>query len=312
MVGGTIDGTPQQTFVSWLPDDLVSAGLADDFDGEIVAAKFGPWNYNGKIDKKTGQPYPYFLTAHFDVMPVDGQEQKDMVEIRLPAGDLKKFAPSQDGVNPVDLSANTVHEGMFGPYVVATGDKKKAINSTNYAFWLTKLLEAEPKLRDAVATGKIDALVGLKAHFNRIPQPTRKGLEVSAPTGDDGDKKRSNDILVVTHVLAMPGVGGVGRVAVAKAAPAAAASAAAPAAAASTNGGGDLESRVVGAIVVAIAEAADNTVKKGDLAKLMLATITDKAERPIAISMVGKPEFLTGHASEFVYDADTMTLRFPG
>ena len=32
------------------PDNFVSGGLMDDFDGVITKARFAPWDYDGKID----------------------------------------------------------------------------------------------------------------------------------------------------------------------------------------------------------------------------------------------------------------------
>jgi hypothetical protein len=189
---------------------------------------------------------------------------------------------------------------MAGGFIVPVSGKSQIYTNSNFWFFVSKLLEADyPRAR--VETGDIGNLVGMKAFWSRIALPKR---DIPGQTPDE--KGRIKDILVVTQVFE---TGAVARAVVAaksKTAAVRVGSAKAAPASAGTNGSGDLEDRVLALAIAAISDAGGQIDKKA-LAPMMMKNFEGK-ERPAAIAMVGKADFLDGHQELFLYDAENAVL----
>lgn len=284
--------------ISWRADNLVSAGLADDFVGTITNPRFAPYNYQGKRDH-------YVLAFGLDIVP-DEDSGFDPFTQWYSCGDksLEQFRPSKDGDEPLDVESWDGSEATIGdvsgPFVVPTGTKTQMNASSNHAHLMEVLLQLLPDF-DGVDASELD---NKRFRFNRLPQKVRKGL-INAP--QEGQQRRNNDILLPTEYLgeatSKPAAAKKGATA-AKAAPKAAK--AAPAAAAS-NGDFDLDK----AIEDAIAEAAEKA--GGSLAKTKIAPVVIKAlpgeHKGAGVARAGQMEFLEA-ATRFAFDADTNTILF--
>lgn len=288
----------QMRAASLLPDDMVSGGLMDDFDGTIDKVRFVPWDYNGNIDHSV-------LAVAVDITPDEGQG--DPFTQHYSAGDLEQFAPSMDGIEPVDLE-NGEGEALEGLYAVPVGKKEQLNNNTNYAQFLIAALDAGfPRER---VTASCDFLEGTRAHFNRIPQKKRSGI-VSQPT--EGQQKRSNDILVITQLLEDAKPAPKGKAAASKpngqggrptSAPA---TKAAPAKAAPA--GDDVDAQLTELITNALAEAiegGESGLSTAGLGKLALNGLSGPAKGK-GIKRIKEAEFLA-NSEVWAYDEENGML----
>jgi len=167
------------------PDNMVSAGLADDFDGQITEARVVPWDYDGKLDHD-------ILAVRLTIEPDEDSGFEEFTQ-HYSAGDLEYFVPSMDGKSPVDLDADDKAD-MEGVYAFPTGAREQLNNNSNWADFLFKLRDAEFPPDDMDADVRF--VEGLAGHFNRVPQQKRSGIV--RPSGD-GDT-RQKTILVVTEI----------------------------------------------------------------------------------------------------------------
>jgi hypothetical protein len=285
------------------PDDMLQGGLMDDFDGTITKARFVPWDYNGSIDH-------HILAVAVEITPDEGQG--DPFTQHYSAGDLEHFAPSVDGVDPVDLESwdpkKDAIDAVEGEYAVRTGRKEQMNNNTNWASFISAGLDAG--FDKAALSASVACFEDTHGHFNRVPQKKRSGLVTQAAA--DGQKARSNDILVLTEISeAAKGAksakgkpnGAAGRPAAAspkvgaKAAPAAAAA------------GGDLDETLFALIAAAMTEA-EGELPKAKLGAIALKGLTGK-EKALGLKRVQDPEFLNSggeDGTQWMYDEENATL----
>lgn len=286
------------------PDQMIQAGLMDDFDGLVQKARFVPFDYNGTID-------PPVLGVQLTIKPDDG----DAFEQTYSAGDLNNFVPSMDGIHPCDLDSEDAedHEGI---YALRVGKKDGLNNNSNFAQFQTALIESgfDPDQLQP----NVDSLEGLYGHWNRIPQKKRSGIQQAAP--EEGQKARNKDVLVITEIKDAPAATGK------KTAPSAK-----PVAAKSSPVGKkapapvepeedtdtteeveetelsplDTALRVI--VTKAVTAAGDDGIEKAKLVPLALKGLSgpDKAK---GVKRVASDEFLSDESAPWLYDAESGTL----
>jgi len=203
-----------RTPISMKPSDAEAGGLLDDVNATITEAEATTWDYNGQADP--GPALKVILKSD------DGTETEQYYS----AGKMERIVPSEDGT-------------CFYP---AEGSSSKGMNnSTNCMAFLLSLVDhgfPEEKLEN------VTSLVGLYAHFNRVPQKQRAGLE------ENPDKKRT--ILVATKIITLPWeTKGKGKAGSAK--PTSGSTQAQTKG--STNGDGDLNAEAIDAVIAALAKA---------------------------------------------------------
>ena len=277
--------------VSFNPDDLVQAGLADDFDGEITDVRYVPWDYDGHLDH-------HILAARVTIVPDEDSGLEEFIQ-HYSAGDLQFFLPSVDGENPVDLEADD-EDDMAGAFVVPVGRRESLANSSNWAAFVIAAVEAGfPK--DQISS---DATVfeGIKGHFNRVPQQKRSGIQV-----EEGEGNRRREILVLTEVTETGKKKGK-----AKAKPAASKAKGKAKSKAKTkpagDGDDDLDERLAGVVLEALANAEDMTLSKAKLPGIVIKAF-DGAEKAKAVKLVATADFLESEEGwEFDADEGTLTI----
>lgn len=243
--------------LSLRPSDAESGGgLLDDVNATVTISESVTYDYNGK-----SEPGPSY---HVHLKADDGSEADQYYS----AGKLERVVPSEDGKH-------------FDP---APGTSSKGLNdSTNAFMFLSTLVEKgfpEDKLSD------LSSVAGLYAHFNRVPQKKRAGLE------NDGDKKKT--ILVVTKIINMPWEakkGGVAGKSTGKTAPAA------------SNGNADVNDEAVAAVVEVLA-ANDGSFKgKTKLGMACFRALpSSNANRSKVLKLVPTDAFLKQENDFWVYD----------
>lgn len=277
------------------PDNMIAGGLMDDFDGTITKVRLVPWDYNGKLQN-------HVLAAAVTIKPEDGDE---FVQ-HYSAGDLENFVPSNDGENGVDLSGDDP-EAMEGIYALRVGKKEGLSSSSNWAGFIKAALDAGFPV--SALTAAVSCFEGVVAHFNRIPQKKRAGLV--KPAEADGQKARSNDILVITEIKSGPTTAGTKPAAGSKpTAPATSASSkpstAAPKTAAATPAApaaGDLDSKLV-EIVRAAIKGQEDGITKDKLPSAALKGLSG-AEKGKGVKRIVDPEFLNGYEQFWAFDAES-------
>lgn len=284
----------QMNSVSFMPEDMVQGGLADDFDGTITRARFKPWDYNGNLDH-------HVLSAELTILTADG----DTVVQNYGAGDLQHFVPSKDGVNPVDLD-NGADEELEGLYIVKTGKRSQLATGSNWYLFLSSAIDSGlPK--ELLQRSNISDLEGVQGHFDRLAQPKRSGLKVQP--NKDGKQEREKMYLALTRydgkvevAAAATTGGGKSAGATKTAGKAAAAGKAATTAAPAADDA--FQAKLAEFVLNVVAEA-------GELAKGKLPGMFVKAfsgtERATAIKLAGNVDFL-GSIDGTVYDPETGVL----
>jgi hypothetical protein len=268
-----------RSVASMNPDNFVSGGLMDDFDGTIQKARFAPWDYEGAVDHEV-------LAVALTIKPDDADAP--FVQ-HYSAGDLTAFAPSMDGDNVAEGDEAEDREGI---YALRVGKQLELRNSTNWAHFLEAMLAAGFDRKKL--TPSLEFLEGLNCHFNRVPQKKRSGIQVTARA--DG-KTRSNDVLVITKINEEATEGDKATK------PAAAKITAKPAAKADAGGG--VEDTLNEVIVNALGEN-DGEIAKSKLVGIILKTISG-ADRARAIKLANDAKWLA--ASElWAFDAEANTL----
>lgn len=165
----------QEGRVSLIPADFAQGGLIDDIDATIMMAKFCNWDYDGKSDK----------VGIFLGLVLQDADGKDYTQY-YSAGDPDFFMPGD----------------ADGTWLKAKGTRPQVNNNTNASLFLLSLVAAGFPQDRLNTMGIGDALVGLKAHWNQVAQPKRKGL---IKTGQQGDNDREKTTLLVSAILNLPG-----------------------------------------------------------------------------------------------------------
>lgn len=161
--------------VSLIPTDFAQGGLIDDIDATVTMAKFCNWDYDGKSDK-----VGIFLAML--LQDADGKEHAQYWS----AGDPEFFQPGD----------------AEGSWLKSVGTRPAMNNNTNAAMLLMSLVAAGFPQDRLNTLGIGEALVGMKAHWNQVAQPKRKGL---IKTGNQGSDEREKSTLLVSAILQLPG-----------------------------------------------------------------------------------------------------------
>lgn len=169
------------------PDDMLQGGLKDDFRGKITEAVYCRWDYDGNIEEPV-------LAAR---LTIEAEDEDEPIVQHWSAGNLDAFVPSLDGKEPCD-------DDEVGPYALRVGKRAQLNNNTNFSHLMSSIIDAGEASKGKHFTRKdltasLACLEGLDAQFNRVPQKKRSGL--TAAEGEDGEKKRGRDVLVVTEVF---------------------------------------------------------------------------------------------------------------
>lgn len=294
-----------------LPEQMVSGGLLDDVDARIEKVRFVPWDYNGSIPN-------HILAVRVDYQPLDAQGKNDgeIYEQHYSAGDLEHYVPSMDGENPAPGLEHFGEQGnddstAEGVYALRVGKKEGLSNTSNWAQYLVAALDAKfPKDRFSAA---VSFLEGALVHVNRVPQKKRAGLVKAEPA--TGDKKRNNDILVITEFkgFASSGKSSGGSRSTSSPAPTSPASSSAPTppTTAGTQAAGgsvsDLDAALIGLVKAAVAAAGDEGLSKTKLPSVVLAK-APAALKGKGVKRVAEAEFLGAHDDQWAYDPDSGTL----
>ncbi len=189
----TAKGKP--AFASLNPGDMLQGGLPTDFRGVVTGAKYHKFDYNGTAETPV-------LAVELTIHPHEDSEMAEDIVQSWSAGDLRSWVPG-------DEDGDAAEEG---PYAVGIGKRPQMNSNTNFAHLMQTILEsgaAKKKFTEKNLTNNIDCLIGLDAHWDRVPQKKRKGMadrlteDAEGGEGEDAPKPkaRNNDILVVTEVF---------------------------------------------------------------------------------------------------------------
>jgi len=287
--------------VSLNPKDMISAGLKDDFRGKIVEASYAPWDYMGNIEEPVLAAKLVIQEMDDDGADVTEGESEGKITQYWSAGDLAAFAPSQDGKEPTDGEGMEIEEG---PFLVRVGKRQGLNNNTNFAHLMRSVLDsgtAAKKFTEDNLTASIECLVGLDAHWNRVPQAKRPGLVEEAT-----EKKRNNDVLVVTKVY------GYGT---AKAAKPAKGKPAPPPDDDDDDDAEDTDAEVspldqetADAVLEILGDSPGNKIKKGKLAAAMLKVAAKSKNKSKMVKRCSELDFLSNSELGWQFDEDSGML----
>lgn len=276
--------------VSFQDDDLIAGGLANDFDGQLVSMRFGPWNYGGNIDHDV-------LAVRYKIKPVDptiaGVEKDGYVYAYHSTGaELTDFMPSQDGIEPVDVNGNG--EELFGPCLVPVGSKAGLASGSNFIAGMKAWKECGgPKYTD-----DLSVFDGIFGHWTRVAQPNRASSGVKVERLDKKGRQKSNDMLVIQAIKDAPkGAAGGGKSAGSSKSSAAAASA-------DTNGADDVEvsDKLRALIAREVAKADGESVGMSVISDVIVQKWKGK-ERAVAVRLLDDEDF-QGTVPGIKYDDD--------
>jgi hypothetical protein len=268
--------------ISFNPETFTSGGLFDDEDAVVKEAVFEVWDYDGKAGNKE-------TTALRLVMATpDGTEHTQYWSV----GDPNVYWPSDDG-----------------GWIIST---KAALNSSsNFAIFLSMLIQGAGFPLDRIE-GNISGLVGLDAHWQRVPPPKKRTVKKST---DDSGNKREDLVLVVSVINALPGEGkGKGKGTANRKAAAAKATTTELAAGGSGTAAGDadqeMEDGCVAAVNIALLEAGGTMAKK-DVAKKSMPHLPEAWDQPrknhAVIKVIYTDEWLGAHPADWTYDNGVIT-----
>jgi len=260
------------------PDNMISAGLPDDFDGTITRVRLTQWDYDGSIDE-------YVLAALVTITP-DEDSGLDEFDQYYSAGKVTDFAPSTDAIEPCLLDSDDPSD-WEGEYALKVGKRDQLNNNSNWAHWIGAAVKAGfdvKKLQSSVA-----CFEGVTGHWNRIGQQKRSGLQ------DDGKERQ---ILVLTEITAQ---------ATKKRAKKTTKSKASKKTATDTpqDDSNDVREHLSRVVLEALANA-DGIISKTKLPALVIKQF-DGSEKAEAVRLVSKAEFLSG-SDLWTYDSDDNTL----
>jgi hypothetical protein len=263
------------------PDNMLSAGLADDFDGTIKQARLVPWDYDGNLDH-------HILAVRLDIEPDEDQDQEPFSQ-HYSAGELDHFVPSLDGETPTDLESED-EEDWEGVYALRVGRRQQLNNSSNWAHWVGATIDAGFPVEELEAD--VSCFEGLYGHWNRIPQRKRSGIVVE----EEGGRQRMILVLTEIHEKAKPKVGK----SKAKDKSATKGKAAAKPVA------DDLDERLSEVVLGALADN-DGTLPKTKLPGVVIKAFDGK-EKAAAIKRVADVKFLGADDAAWTFDADEGVL----
>jgi hypothetical protein len=167
----------KQGYASMDPETFSQGGgLFDDVDAIVTEAKFTaepPEGYNPE-----GNPLFFVLGLHIDGMDEPVSQSYSM---GAKAGD--NFEISEDGLG-----------------LIPNGPASKLGASSKFGLFMGALKTEGFPIADLSGENGMGALVGLRAHFNRMPDPERKGLKTGGK-----EKKYPETTLVVTKIHTLPG-----------------------------------------------------------------------------------------------------------
>lgn len=291
------------------PGEMLQGGLKDDFRGKVMEASYAPWDYDGNI------PDPV-LSAQLSIQPLDddGDPEGDPLVQNWSAGDLANFVPSEDGKSPCD-------DGEAGPYALRVGKRAGLNNNTNFAHLMESILDAGEASKGKFftrqnLTASLECLVGLDAHWDRVPQKKRSGLNADTAEGEEGSN-RKKDVLVVSEVYGYGKKSGkvVAGKAGKSAPPAKTKSKAAPEPEEDEEGTEADESEISeddsdlrDMVVKIIAEAGDKGIKKGKLVGAVVEAAGKDKRKAAFIKRCTEPSFLEADGVAWTLDEDTGVL----
>lgn len=263
------------------PDDMVSAGLPTDFDGEIIQVRLTAWDYDGTRDEHS-------LACRVTIRP-DEDSGFEEFQQHYSAGDLKFFVPADEDGNQVDLESDDVSD-WDGIYASAVGSREALSNSSNWAHFLFAAIDAGFKGVEP----NVDCLEGVRGHFNRIPQKTRSGIVVE----ETGGETRTREILVLTEVTGQAKSASTSK---SKSTKKTSAKKVAPA-----DDDGELDDQLTAMVVKAL-EAAEGQILKRALPAIAMKAF-DGSEKAVAVKRVSDVGFLVGREDSWVFDAEDGNL----
>lgn len=274
------------------PNEMLAGGLKDDFRGKVIGAVYSRWDYDGNIEEPV-------LAAQLTIQVED--EEEPFVQ-HWSAGDLAAFVPSQDGKTPCE-------EDEDGPFALRVGKRAQLNNNTNFAHLMSALIDAGTASKKFTAkdlTASLECLVGLDAHWNRVPQKKRSGLA----TEEEGDNKRARDVLVVTEVFGYGEAAG-GKKKDAKATAAKGKKVVEEPEEEEEEADEEVEETLDDRLQTVILEALgenDGTLKKGKLATIVLKAMAKDKEKSKAVKRCTEIAFLADEDRPWTFDEDEGTI----
>lgn len=299
------------------PEDMISGGLPDDFDGEVKKARFFPWYVQNM--KQTGHP-GYALALKLIIEPDEDSGLTDDVTAIYSAGDLTAFVPTMDGITPaggtVDDYLELAQGGSFpedeaeqyeGVEAMPVGKREGLANNSNMAHFIVTAIEAGFPANSI--SNDVRCFEGVRGHWNRLEQKTRKGLENN--TG--GERKGDGRILLLTEVQKITKK--TTSKPVAASSPAAAAKRSSKPAVeeleedvtetSASNGDSDFNEELSTAIVELLSDN-DNSLTRGKLIPLVMRKFTGP-QKALAMKQAGDVTFLSS-SDLWEYDEASKTL----
>lgn len=276
---------------SLLPDEMVSGGLPDDFDGVVREARYAPFDYNGTIDEPA-----LAIMLKIERLGVDADDDDRFIVQHWSAGSMKHFRPSVDGVNPTPGEGMEIEPGYTA---VRVGEKTALNNNTNAAQLMRSMLDAQfPR---AKFSPDVRFIEGMKAHWNRLP-PDKKGGQFKDQTEEQKERSSKRDVLCVTRFDGFDGTATVpGKTAPATKTMGGTASAPSPAV-------GSIDDKLV-AIVVGVLKPGV-AVKKTALSGAVLKAAKGDKDANAMVKRVTTTEFLEGLTDHNVlFDAEAGTVE---
>lgn len=273
----------QQVYASMDPDDFSQGGgLFDDVDGTITVARFT----NEPPDGYNAEGNPIFFEMG---LRIDGADDDVFQKYSLggKAGDNFEIADDGAYLVPSSPSARIVASSKFGIYMGALKQE---------SFPISKLSGA----------GGMKNLVGTRAHFNRIADPERKGLQ----TGKK-EKQYPQTTLCVSKIHALPGdekastgkASAKGTKKETAAPKQTAQTTAAPAAEAGSNG----YNAVAQEVLLSVLAEANGSIKKAQLPLAVTRALGSNPKKADILKLILSEEFLnTGGPWKFADNVVTL------
>lgn len=187
--------------LSFRKDDLgEGGGLPTKFWGTVAKGVYEPFEYP-KSAKRT-------MMFRLEIDPDDGQEGFDYekwgtVVNHWSVGDATKYAPSLDGIEPIDISEwdgkpETI-EDYQGRYLVPLDSGVVIKRNCNFVHGVESFIDAGFPEADIPDDGDASVFEGIRAFWERLPQKERTGLK-----SDTGDAAQAGPktILLPTEIKA--------------------------------------------------------------------------------------------------------------
>lgn len=273
-------------FASLLPDEMVSGGLADDFDGVVREARYAPFDYNGTIEEPV-----LAVRLKIERLGLDAGADDDdrFIEQYWSAGSMDHFRPSMDGKEPTSGRGMEMEAGV---YAIRVGTRTALANNTNTAQLMRSLLDAQFP-RDKFSPD-VRFMEGVKGHWNRLP-PDKKGGQFKDQTPEQAAKASKRDVLCLTR---FDGIEAAGKVA----------GAATPTAAKSTGSGG-VDAKLV-EIVKSVVKPGAAAIKKTALSGAVLKAAKGDKDVNAMVKRVTTTDFLESLAEHnILFDAEAGTVE---